>query len=274
MKKSFVFVLLVCLLSLNSFAQFGVGMFYTPTQIGGPVSDKLNRVVHGYGFDVMFRIKRTSLHSNNKTRFYAGFSYSSNMMDIRSGPIVFTSPEGSQVSTTINLFATFFSPGVYFRTNLFKQHHLFMPYLDVRLGLFRSNSELTIDMPEGLDDCKPLVNELLYCKAVFSSYWGGGIEVGNPDRGFGFFVSGGINLGGNINYISADQSLNVVNTQHGTGHQHGSNLTQELIYTSFINTVTGVIHEHPIGTKYTAPVRMFEFKVGFRIYLSESDLAE
>jgi hypothetical protein len=132
----------------------------------------------------------------------------------------------------------------------------FNPYLSGKAGWAWFTTRLTIDDPEDIDGCTPLVNDVLQRDNTYSLSAGAGARVdfsslfkNMPEQRFFFDLSVHAVQGGRVRYMNVDADSK-------------STPPQSDVMARFINTRTQVIHTHHVGYVYTNMLNMMEYRLG------------
>lgn len=132
----------------------------------------------------------------------------------------------------------------------------FNPYISGKAGWAWFTTRLTIDDPEDVDGCTPLVNDVLQRDNTYSVSAGAGARLDfssifknmTSDR-FYFDMSVHAVQGGRIQYMNV--------------HQDSKSTPPDAdVMAKFINTRTQVIHTHHVGYVYTNMLNMVEYRFG------------
>jgi hypothetical protein len=132
----------------------------------------------------------------------------------------------------------------------------FNPYVSAKAGWAWFTTRLTIDDPEDVDGCTPLVNDVLQRDNTYSVSAGAGARLdfttlfrNMSEQRFFFDFSVHAVQGGRVQYMNIHQdSKNTPPTSD--------------VMAKFINTRTQVIHTHHVGYVYTNMLNMMEYRFG------------
>lgn len=132
----------------------------------------------------------------------------------------------------------------------------FNPYVSGKAGWAWFTTRLTIEDPEDVDGCTPLVNDILQRDNTYSVSAGAGARLdfsaifkNMSERHFYLDMSVHAVQGGRIQYMNVHQdSKNTPPTSD--------------VMAKFINTRTQVIHTHHVGYVYTNMLNMVEYRFG------------
>jgi hypothetical protein len=132
----------------------------------------------------------------------------------------------------------------------------FNPYVSGKAGWSWFTTRLTIDDPEDVDGCTPLVNDVLQRDNTYSLSAGAGARLdfsmffkNMPSNRFAIDMSVHAVQGGRVQYMNVHQDSK-------------STPPQSDVMASFINTRTQVIHQHHVGYVYTNMLNMVEYRLG------------
>lgn len=132
----------------------------------------------------------------------------------------------------------------------------FNPYVSGKAGWAWFTTRLTIDDPEDVDGCTPLVNDVLQRDNTYSLSAGAGARFdfssffrSMSEQRFFFDLSVHAVQGGRVRYMNVN-------------HDPQSIPAQSDVLAQFINTRTQVIHTHHVGYVYTNMLNMMEYRFG------------
>jgi len=251
--KTLIFPLLAVLLSVSTInAQRWSpewGLNYVHTEPLGSMKANM-RQGNGVNFDfaMVTPSKRFSVGIEVQFTQY-GFDKSIRQFDMDDGT---TADMNVSVSNT---FANFLLAGRYYIINQGK----FQPYLSAKGGYSNYRTDLSIYDPNDDDNCEPVESDLLQRDGTLIGSFGAGIRLDfstmikkiKPSKLFVDFSSS-VTQGGSVRYMNTDAPVN-----HPPNHT-----TADAVNAEFINTQTQVVHAHHVGSLYSSPVQLFDFKVG------------
>lgn len=132
----------------------------------------------------------------------------------------------------------------------------FNPYVSGKAGWAWFTTRLTIDDPEDVDGCTPLVNDVLQRDNTYSLSAGAGARLDfsaiftrMSAKHFYFDMSVHAVQGGRVQYMNVHQDSK-------------STPPTSDVMAKFINTRTQVIHAHHVGYVYTNMLNMMEYRLG------------
>lgn len=132
----------------------------------------------------------------------------------------------------------------------------FNPYVSGKVGWAWFTTRLTIDDPEDVDGCTPLVNDVLQRDNTYSLSAGAGARLDfstlfkqMPTDRFYFDMSVHAVQGGRIQYMNVHQDAK-------------QSPPDSDVMAQFINTRTKVIHTHHVGYVYTNMLNVMEYRFG------------
>lgn len=132
----------------------------------------------------------------------------------------------------------------------------FNPYISGKAGWAWFTTRLTIDDPEDVDGCTPLVNDVLQRDNTYSVSAGAGARLDfstifnkMSEKRFFFDMSVHAVQGGRIQYMNVHQDSKITSPTSD-------------VMAKFINTRTQVIHTHHVGYVYTNMLNMVEYRFG------------
>jgi hypothetical protein len=132
----------------------------------------------------------------------------------------------------------------------------FNPYVSGKAGWAWFTTRLTIDDPEDVDGCTPLVNDVLQRDNTYSVSAGAGARIDfttifhkMSEKRFYFDLSVHAVQGGRIQYMNVHQDSKATTPTSD-------------VMAKFINTRTQVIHTHHVGYVYTNMLNMVEYRFG------------
>jgi hypothetical protein len=167
----------------------------------------------------------------------------------------YTFDDGTRTETNVhvnNNITNLRLTGKYFLRNGKK----FNPYVSGKAGWAWFTTRLTIDDPEDVDGCTPLVNDVLQRDNTYSLSAGAGARLDfttlfNKMPENRFFIDMSIHAvqGGRVEYMNVHQDSK-------------STPPQSDVMAQFINTRTQVIHTHHVGYVYTNMLNMVEYRFG------------
>jgi len=257
MKKLFICGLTLLWAASTAHAQHwssegGLNYVYT-----APLGSMKNNIRQGNGLSLDFGMitpsKRFSIGAEVQYTQY-GYDESKQQYDLDDGTTA------NMEVTVGNSFVNFMAFG---RCYLITEGS-FLPYLTAKGGYSHYETNLNIYDPDEWDHCEPVESDLLQKDGTFIGSFGGGfrldfatmIKRATPGRFFLDFNTT-ITQGGTVKYM---------NTDAPTNHPASHNAT-DAVEAEFVNTQTQVVHKHHVGTLYSSPVQMMDFRLGvmFRI---------
>ena len=216
---------------------------------------------HGVGMDLLLPVKKG---------FSAGFNFSYNNYGYQREPYSFITTDGMLYETYLRVSNNFYQAGLASQYLLPVTFRRFQPFVDARVNAVFFQTDLIIEDPEDETNCEPLESHILMkdvTAAATLSFGFNFLFTGTPSEnisesngtGLYFFMTGGITMGGKVNYM---------NVEAGPSHFHhqGTAEPDKNSYSiNFINTKTQVVHQHHAGYLYSSSLRMAEIKAGFRL---------
>lgn len=257
MKKLYVTIFAISLIANLTMAQrwspeFGLNYVYT-----APLGSMQNSIRQGNGVVVDFGMttpsKRFSIGVEVNYSIY-GYDESRQQYDLDDGT---TAEMEIMVS---NSFINFMASSRYY---LITEGN-FQPFLSAKGGYSNYHTSLNIYDPDETDHCKPVESDLLQRDGTLIGSLGAGfrldlstmLEKATPGR-FYLDFSTNVTQGGTVKYMNTDSPAN-----HPPSHG-----ATDPVLAEFLNTQTQVVHRHHVGTLYSSPVQMLDFRLGvsFRV---------
>lgn len=135
----------------------------------------------------------------------------------------------------------------------------FLPYLSVKGGYAHYSTDLNIYDPDEWDNCAPVESDMLQKDGTMIGSLGGGFRLdmatvfrkSEPGK-FYLDFSSSITQGGTVKYMNTD----------APDHHPANHGTTDAVTAQFVNTQTQVYHSHHVGTLYTSPVQLLDFRLG------------
>lgn len=256
MRHHFTGTLVMTLLAIGATAQrwspeMGVNYIYT-----APMGSMKNNIRQGNGivmdFGMITPSKRFAIGAELQYTIY-GYDESKQQYDLDDGTTALM--EVTVNNSFINIMA-------YGRYYLLTEGN-FQPYLAVKGGYSHYSTDLNIYDPDEWDNCAPVDSDILQQDGTMIGALSAGFKLdfsslfkrSSPGRFYLDFATT-IMQGGTVKYMSTDAP---------TQHTHSPDA--DAVEAEFINTQTQVVHSHHVGTLYTSPVQLLDFRLGvsFRI---------
>ncbi|MFZ5553291.1 MAG: hypothetical protein ACOZCO_09265 [Bacteroidota bacterium] len=244
-------------LSLEGFYQFGMP--------SGPMTITFDNS-HGLGLSVMGKQTKESRFSYGLTGVYSFYGHENTTVESMASDstIVSNNVQVSNYFTTLSLTGRYTFPQFAGRIT---------PFINGNVGWAHFVTDMYIGETIDYDNCAPVQPDILQTDNTWLLNGSAGIELymnglfnpENADKEFQSIVnfSVGYTYGGRVSYMNADKNdLTIAGGGH-SGHTETSGSEVNPYYVPFINTQTQVVHEHYIGSVYTSPFRMLEFRLGF-----------
>jgi hypothetical protein len=246
------FTILLLLAAGSAQAQLELGMHYVGSAPMSTLGENIQPVhsveLFGYG-----RLKFDR-------QFYAGGELTFGEYAHVSRMQTFVSPEdGSATITEVD-----YSSNIH-RYHLFAGYDLLngtlvIPYLTVKAGVSRFNTNIVIEDPEDPHGCHPLEEETALTKAAFTGGAGAGIRL-DASSLFKGWSRGRTWIDFSANYLLGS-SVDYVNVRYLDPQKPGPNLSTREIGVEFIDLHTQHIHEHAIAQVYTSTVNLLDYRIG------------
>jgi hypothetical protein len=135
----------------------------------------------------------------------------------------------------------------------------FQPYLAAKGGYSHYSTDLNIYDPDEFDNCAPVESEILQKDGTFVASLTGGIKADlssvfkrMPSGWFYVDFNTSITQGGTVKYMNTD----------APEHNSHTPVDTDAVTAEFVNTQTQVVHSHHVGTLYSSPVQLLDFKLG------------
>lgn len=234
--------------------EWGLNYVYT-----NPLGSMKNNIRRGNGVSLGFTLLTPS------KRFSAGVEMQYTQYGFDKSMQQFDMDDGTTADmevTVSNTFANFLLEGRY---NIIKEGK-FQPYLSAKGGYSNYRTDLNIYDPDDNDHCEPMESDLLHRDGTLIGSLGGGFRLDfstmirkmRPGQLFIDF-SANVTQGGSVRYMNTDAPSN-----HSVNHND-----TDAVEAEFINTETQVVHSHHVGTLYSSPVQLIDFKFGISYRLNQ-----
>jgi hypothetical protein len=252
MKKLLVCSLTILLTASSTLAQrwspeWGLNYVYT-----APLGSMKYNIRQGNGVTLDFSMLTPSRHFSigmevRHTQY--GFDKSMQQYDMDDGTTA------DMEVTVSNSFTDLVATGRYYLVTKGK----IVPYLSAKGGYSYYHTDLTIYDPDDNDHCEPVESDLLHRDGTLIGSLGAGfrfdfstlIKRMKPGQLF-IDLSANVTQGGTVKYMNTDAPA-----IHSANHD-----AMDAVEAEFINTQTQVIHSHHVGSLYSSPVQLMDFKFG------------
>jgi len=252
MKKIIAAIFILMAITSDIFAQgWGteIGMNYAYT---APLGSMQQNIRQGHG--VTLNIGK----STPSKRFavglelqYTGYGYDKSMQQL-------DMPDGTTANMDVTVSNSFVNFMAYGRSYLLTEGK-FLPYVTVKGGYSHYATDLNIYDPNEFDSCAPVESEILQKDGTMVGSIGAGFRLdfssifrsARPDR-FYIDFNTSVSQGGTVRYMNTDAPDN-----HPANHD-----ATDAVQAEFVNTQTQVYHTHHVGTLYTSPVQLMDFRLG------------
>jgi hypothetical protein len=252
MKKIFTAILLVTWMCQGAEAQrWGteVGMDYVYTS---PLGSMQHNIKQGNGVVVDFGMVTPS------RRFTLGIEVQYTQYGHDESTQEYQFDDGSTANMDIivnNSFLNFMAYGRYYVMTEGK----FLPYLTAKGGYAHYSTDLNIYDPNEWDHCAPVESEILQKDGTLIGSLGAGFRLdmasvfrkSEPGKFYLDFHSS-VTQGGTVKYMNSD----------APDHHPANHDATDAVSAQFVNTQTQVYHSHHVGTLYTSPVQLLDFRLG------------
>ena len=250
MKKIFAGILIVLIANCAQAQSWGpeMGLNYVYT---APLGSMKNNIRQGNGVAINIGMltpsKRFSIGIEIQYTQY-GYDESRQQYDLDDGTTA------NMEVTVSNSFMNFMAYG---RCYLITEGS-FLPYLSAKGGYSHYRTDLNIYDPDEWDHCSPVESDLLQRDGTMIGSVGAGfrldfasmIKKATPGR-FYLDFSSTVTQGGTVKYMNTDAPMH-----HPASHDALG------VEAEFLNTQTQVVHKHHVGTLYSSPVQMLDFRLG------------
>lgn len=251
MKKHFTVVVL-SLAAISATAQHwspetGASYVYT-----APLGSMKNSIRQGNGITMDFGMitpsKRFAIGIEMQYSIY-GYDKSNQQYDLDDGTTALMEV------TVNNSFLNVMAVGRYY---LLTEGN-FQPYLAAKGGYSHYSTDLNIYDPDDWDNCEPVESEILQKDGTFVASFSAGFKLdfasvfkkSSPGRLYLDFNTS-ISQGGTVKYMNTD----------APEHNGHATTNTDAVTAEFINTQTQLVHSHPVGTLYSSPIQLMDFRLG------------
>lgn len=257
MKKHYTSALVMILIAFGATAQrwspeMGVDYVYT-----SPLGSMKNNIRQGHGIVLDFGMLTPS------KRFAIGAEVQYTMYGYDQSKQQYAMDDGTTALMQVNVSNSFANLLAFSRYYFITEGN-FQPYVAVKAGYSHYSTDLNIYDPDDSDSCEPVESDILQKDGTMVGALSAGFRLdfssmfrrSTPGRLYLDFNTT-ISQGGTVKYMNTDAPSH-------QGHTHG---TTDSVEAEFINTQTQVVHSHHVGTLYSSPVQLLDFRLGvsFRI---------
>lgn len=258
MKKLFTSTIIISLIFTYAQAQrwspeFGLNYVYT-----APLGSMKNNIRQGNGITLAAGAFTPS------NRFSIGIEVNYTQYGYDETRQQFDLDDGTTADMEIAVTNSFFNFMAYGRYYLVTEGN-FQPYLSAKGGYSHYRTDLSIYDPDEDDHCQPVESDLLQRDGTLIGSVGAGVRMdfskilkkATPGR---FYLDFNTNItqGGTVRYMNTDAPMHHHPDHDATG-----------VEAEFLNTQTQVVHKHHVGTLYSSPVQMLDFRLGVFFKISQ-----
>lgn len=252
MKKIFTAIVLLTWITQSTQAQrWGseVGMDYVYTS---PLGSMQHNIKQGHGVVVDLGMVTPS------KRFAVGMEVQYTQYGHDESLQEYELDDGTRANMNVVVNNSFLNFMAYGRAYLITEGK-FLPYVTVKGGYTNYRTDLNIYDPNEWDNCAPVESDMLQNDGTMIASLGGGFRLdmasifrrSDPGRFYIDFNSS-ITQGGTVKYMNTD----------APDHHPANHDATDAVSAQFINTQTQVVHSHHVGTLYTSPVQLLDFRLG------------
>lgn len=247
-----IFTLLLISFVIAAHAQVQMGFHYVFSDPQGTLGQNI-QPVHNFDMSGTFRLKANP-------QFYLGGELAFGSYAHTTQQQTLISPEdGSATQTDVD-----------FSSNVHNYHAILgydltrgtmvIPYVTMKTGLSRFNTNISIADPNDDDSCHPLEQESVFNDVAFSAGAGVGLKLDassifrKPCKGSWWFDF-------SVNYLWGT-SLDYINVKYLSPDEPGPNNFTRGVDAEFVHINSHHTHEHQIAQVYTSGIRLLDYKIG------------
>jgi opacity protein-like surface antigen len=247
-----VFTLLLISFVIASQAQVQMGFDYVNSTPQGTLGQNI-QPVHSFAMGGNFRLKANP-------QFYLGAELALGSYAHKTQEQTLISPEdGFETHTDVHFSSNIHNYHAVLGYDLTKGT-MVIPYVTVKTGVSRFNTNISIADPTDEDSCHPLEEESVFNDVAFSAGAGAGLKIDastifrRPCKGSWWFDF-------SANYLWGS-SLDYINVKYLSPDEPGPNNFTREVGAEFVHITSHHTHEHQIAQVYTSNIRLLDFKIG------------
>jgi opacity protein-like surface antigen len=243
---------LLVLFATTASAQFQMGIHYVVSVPLGTMGQNI-QPVNSFGINGGVRLKADR-------QFFIGGEMSFGSYAHKTQQQTFISPEdGSMTMTDVDLSSNIYNYHVMAGYDFAKDAAV-IPYVTVKAGVSRFNTNITVADPDDNHSCHPVDEETVFSDVAFSAGVGAGLRMDASsifthwdERNWWFDFS--------VNYLHGTP-VDYVNVKYLNPDEPGPNPAKGDVNVDFIDIHTDHIHEHQVAQVYSSKIDLLDFKIG------------